>query len=180
MFPPAPTPGAQPRRGMRCPPRCERQGRHGERTAEWKMTESAPSAGRAERRGKGLDIGRPPRHDLRGIMSHPVCRPDRDPLAPPAARLRAGKTGLRALRRTADRRHLRPTQRPPGPGLIPAVWITAAGISDNPGVVHPLSRIAAANPRVTEARTDTCCRTKAIAHGDRLPWGHGVACRVPG
>lgn len=30
------------------------------------MTESAPSAGRAERRGKGLDIGRPPQHDLRG------------------------------------------------------------------------------------------------------------------
>lgn len=36
--------------------------------ARWELLEPALSAWRAERRGKGLDIGRPPEHDLRRIM----------------------------------------------------------------------------------------------------------------
>ncbi|MFF3616773.1 IS5 family transposase [Streptomyces sp. NPDC002580] len=36
--------------------------------ARWGLVESAPTAWRAERRGKGLDIGRPPRHDLRRVV----------------------------------------------------------------------------------------------------------------
>ncbi|MFF7888281.1 sensor histidine kinase [Streptomyces sp. NPDC020794] len=44
--------------------------------------------------------------------------------------------------------------------------VTAAGVSDNAGGVHPLSRIAAANPCVTKARTDRCptcwCRRRPV------------------
>ncbi len=36
--------------------------------ARWELLESTPSTWRAERRGRGLDIGRPPEHDLRRIM----------------------------------------------------------------------------------------------------------------
>lgn len=36
--------------------------------ARWELLEPTLTAWRAERRGKGLDIGRPPEHDLRRIM----------------------------------------------------------------------------------------------------------------
>lgn len=36
--------------------------------ARWKLLEPTLTAWRAERRGKSLDIGRPPEHDLRRIM----------------------------------------------------------------------------------------------------------------
>lgn len=36
--------------------------------ARWDLLEPTLTAWRAERRGKGLDIGRPPEHDLRRIM----------------------------------------------------------------------------------------------------------------
>ncbi|WP_419664872.1 IS5 family transposase [Streptomyces sp. 2-1] len=36
--------------------------------ARWELVEPARTAWRAERRGKGLDIGRPPQHDLRRII----------------------------------------------------------------------------------------------------------------
>lgn len=36
--------------------------------ARWELLEPPLTAWRAERRGKGLDIGRPPEHDLRRIM----------------------------------------------------------------------------------------------------------------
>lgn len=53
-------------------------------------------------------------------------------------------------------------------GLLLAVWVTAASVSDNAGGIHLLSRIANANPHVTKAWTDTGYRTKAIEHGARL------------
>lgn len=53
-------------------------------------------------------------------------------------------------------------------GLLPAVWVTAASVSDNVGGIHLLSRIAAAHPQVRKAWTDTGYRTKAIEHGARL------------
>jgi transposase len=37
--------------------------------ARWQLIEPAFTAWRAERRGRGLDIGRPPEHDLRSIMN---------------------------------------------------------------------------------------------------------------
>ncbi|GAA4778709.1 hypothetical protein GCM10023329_29710 [Streptomyces sanyensis] len=36
--------------------------------ARWDLLEPTLTAWRAKRRGKGLDIGRPPEHDLRRIM----------------------------------------------------------------------------------------------------------------
>ncbi|MFD9999928.1 transposase, partial [[Kitasatospora] papulosa] len=36
--------------------------------ARWELLEPTLTAWRVERRGKGLDIGRPPEHDLRRIM----------------------------------------------------------------------------------------------------------------
>ncbi|RAJ50811.1 transposase [Streptomyces sp. KhCrAH-43] len=53
-------------------------------------------------------------------------------------------------------------------GLLLAVLVTAAGVSDNAGGIHLLSDIAGAHPRVTKAWADTGYRTKVIDHGARL------------
>ncbi len=50
-------------------------------------------------------------------------------------------------------------------GLLLAVWVTAASVSDNAGGIHLLSHIAKAHPRITKAWADTGYRTKAIDHG---------------
>lgn len=53
-------------------------------------------------------------------------------------------------------------------GLLPAVRVTAASVSDNAGGMHLMSHIAATHPRVTKAWADTGYRTKAIDHGAHL------------
>jgi transposase len=53
-------------------------------------------------------------------------------------------------------------------GLLLAVWVTAASVSDNVGGIHVMPQIAATHPRVTKAWADTGYRTKAIDHGARL------------
>nr|WP_282190103.1 transposase [Streptomyces sp. S1D4-11] len=65
-------------------------------------------------------------------------------------------------------------------GLLLAVWVTAASVSDNTGGIHVLSQIAVTNPRVTKAWADTGYRTKAINHGARLGIDVEVAQRDPG
>lgn len=50
-----------------------------------------------------------------------------------------------------------------GLGLLLAIWVAAASVSDNVGGMHLLSRIAAARPHLTKAWADTGYPTKAIA-----------------
>jgi molybdopterin biosynthesis enzyme len=45
-------------------------------------------------------------------------------------------------------------------GLLLAVRVTAASVSDNAGGIHLLSQIASASPRVTKAWADTGYRTR--------------------
>ncbi len=65
-------------------------------------------------------------------------------------------------------------------GLLLAVWVTAASVSDNVGGMHLMSHIAATNPRVPKAWADTGYRTKAIDHGARLGIDVEVVQRDPG
>lgn len=65
-------------------------------------------------------------------------------------------------------------------GLLLAVWVTAASVSDNTVGIHVLSRIAAENPRVTKAWADTGYRTKVTDHGARLGIDVEVVPRAPG
>jgi transposase len=58
--------------------------------------------------------------------------------------------------------------------------VTAASVSDNTGGIHLLSRIAAENPRVTKAWSDTGYRTKVIDHGARLGIDMEITARTPG
>ncbi|GCE02615.1 DDE transposase [Embleya hyalina] len=53
-------------------------------------------------------------------------------------------------------------------GLLLAVWVTAASVSDNTGGIHLPSTIAAAHPTITKARIDSGYRTRAIEHGAAL------------
>lgn len=53
-------------------------------------------------------------------------------------------------------------------GLLLAVCVTAASISDNACGIHLLSRIAKAHPRITKAWANSGYRTKAIDHGATL------------
>ncbi|MGW4231219.1 IS5 family transposase [Streptomyces sp. NPDC004980] len=53
-------------------------------------------------------------------------------------------------------------------GLLLAVLVTAASVSDNAGGIHMLSSIAADPPRITKAWVDNGYRTKVIDHGARL------------
>ncbi|MEU0936067.1 IS5 family transposase [Embleya sp. NPDC005971] len=64
-------------------------------------------------------------------------------------------------------------------GLLLAVWVTAASVSDNVGGIHPLAAIATAHPRVTKARVDNGYRTKAIEHGATLDIDVHVVQRDP-
>lgn len=50
-------------------------------------------------------------------------------------------------------------------GLLLAVPVTAASVSDNVGGIHVLSSIAADHPRVTKAWAGTGYRTKVVEHG---------------
>lgn len=188
----------------------------------WELLEPVFSTWRAERRGKGLDIGRPPEHDLRHIMNA-ILYVDRTGIPwrylphdfPPwetvygyfAAWQKEGVFNqlnglLRRLVREAEGRDAEPSacvldaqsvktsanvpaagqsidagkkiagrKRHLGVdtlGLLLAVWVTAASVSDNIGGIHLLSQIAATSPRVTKAWTDTGYRVKAIDHGARL------------
>ena len=190
--------------------------------ARWELIGSTLTAWRTERRSKGLDIGRPPQHDLRRIMDA-ILYVDRTGIPwrylphdfPPwetvygyfAAWQKDGIFDqlngiLRQLARQAEGRDAEPSacvldaqsiktsanvpatgqgidagkkiagrKRHLGVdtlGLLPAVWVTAASVSDNVGGIHLLSRIAAAHPQVRKAWTDTGYRTKAIEHGARL------------
>lgn len=65
-------------------------------------------------------------------------------------------------------------------GLLLAVWVTAASVSDNAGGIHVLSNIAAGHPRVTKAWADSGYRTKAIDHGARLGIDVEITRRDPG
>lgn len=53
-------------------------------------------------------------------------------------------------------------------GLLLAVMVTAASVSDTAAGVHLLSRIAADPPRIRKAWVDAGYRTTAIDHGARL------------
>jgi transposase len=53
-------------------------------------------------------------------------------------------------------------------GLLLAVLVTAASVSDNAGGIHVLSDIATDHPRITKAWADSGYRTKVIEHGARL------------
>ena len=66
------------------------------------------------------------------------------------------------------------------PGLLLAVRVTAASVSDNAGGIQVLSQISAATPRATKAWADTGYRTKAIDHGARLGIDVEVVQRDPG
>ncbi|MGY3678324.1 hypothetical protein ACVWXU_001947 [Streptomyces sp. TE33382] len=63
-------------------------------------------------------------------------------------------------------------------GLLLAVLVTAAGVSDNVAGIHVLSNIAMDHPRVTKAWADTGYR-KVIEHGARLGIDVEVARRDP-
>lgn len=53
-------------------------------------------------------------------------------------------------------------------GLLLAVLVTAASVSDNAGGIHLLSDIVQEHPRITKAWADTSYRTMVIDHGARL------------
>jgi transposase len=65
-------------------------------------------------------------------------------------------------------------------GLLLAVLVTAASVSDNAGGIQVLSHISEAHPRVTKAWADNGYRTKAIDHGARLGIDVEVVHRDPG
>ncbi|WP_331746056.1 IS5 family transposase [Streptomyces sp. NBC_00872] len=192
------------------------------------------SAWRAERRGNGLDIGRPPQHDLRRIMDAVLyvdrtgipwrylphdfapwetaygyfaawqkdgvfdqldgvlrrllreaegregepsaCVLDAQSVKASANVPTAGQ-GIDAGKKIAGRkRHLGVDTL----GLLLAVLVTAASVSDNTGGIHLLSQISKAHPRVTKAWADSGYRTKAIEHGARLGVDVEITRRDPG
>jgi transposase len=202
--------------------------------ARWELIEPTLTPWRAERRGKGLDIGRPPEHDLRRLMDA-ILYVDRTGIAwrylphdfPPwetvygyfaawqkedifdqlngllrrlvreaegrdgepsacvldaqsvktSANVPATSQGIDAGKKIAGRkRHIRVDTL----GLLLAVWVTAASVSDNVGGMHLMSHIAATHRRVTKAWADTGHRTKAIEHGARLGIDVEVVPRDPG
>ncbi|MEU9804259.1 IS5 family transposase [Streptomyces sp. NPDC051000] len=202
--------------------------------ARWELLEPILSAWRAERRGKGLDIGRPPEHDLRRIMDavlyvdrtgipwrylphdfapwetvygyfaawqkdgvfdqlngllrrlvREAAGRDAEPSAcvldaqsvKTSANVPAGGQGIDAGKKIAGRkRHIGVDTL----GLLLAVWVTAASVSDNAGGIHLLSHIAEAHPRITKAWADTGYRTKVIEHGANLGIDVEVTRRDPG
>ncbi|MGW8777559.1 IS5 family transposase [Streptomyces sp. NPDC055796] len=202
--------------------------------ARWELMQPVLSAWGAERRGKGLDIGRPPEHDLRRIMdavlyvdrtgipwrylphdSAPwetvygyfaawqkdgvfeqlngvlrrlvreaegregepsACVVDAQSIKT-SANVPTASQGIDAGKKIAGRkRHIGVDTL----GLLLAVLVTAASVSDNAGGIQVLSQIAKAHPRVTKAWADTGYRTTAIDHGARLGIDVEVVCRDPG
>ncbi|MFF0428377.1 IS5 family transposase [Streptomyces sp. NPDC004520] len=199
----------------------------------WELLEPTLTAWWAERRGKGLDIGRPPERDLRRIMDA-ILHVDRTGIpwrylphdsapwetvygyfaawqkdevfdqlngllrrlvrkaegrdAEPSAyvldaqsiktsaNVPAAGQGLDAGKKIAGRkRHIGVDTL----GLLLAVLVTAANVSDNVGGIQVLSSIAADHPRVTKAWADTGYRTKVIDHGARLGIDVEVTRRAP-
>ncbi len=167
--------------------------------ARWELLEPILSAWRGARRGKGLDIGRPPEHDLRRIMDavlyvdrtgipwrylphdfapwetvygyfaawqkdgvfdqlngllrrlvREAAGRDAEPSAcvldaqsvKTSANVPAAGQGIDAGKKIAGRkRHIGVDTL----GLLLAVWVTAASVSDNVGGIHLLSHIAQAH-----------------------------------
>lgn len=190
--------------------------------ARWELLEPTLTAWRTERRGKGLDIGRPPEHDLRRIMDailyvdrtgipwrylphdfapwetvygyftawqkdaifdqlngllRRLAREaegrDAEPSAcvldaqsiKTSANVPAAGQGIDAGKKIAGRkRHIGVDTL----GLLLAVLVTAASVSDNAGGIHVLSTIATDHPHITKAWADTGYRTKVIEHGATL------------
>ncbi|MGC9501870.1 IS5 family transposase [Streptomyces sp. WG7] len=202
--------------------------------ARWELIGPTLTAWRAQRRCKGLDIGRPPEHDLRRIMDA-ILYVDRTGIpwrylphdfAPWetvygyfAAWQKEGVFGqlnglLRRLVREAEGRSAEPSacvldaqsvktsanvpaadqgidagkkiagrKRHLGVdalGLLLAVWVSAASVSDNAGGIHLLSQIASTSSHVTKSWADIGYRTKVIDHGARLGIAVEVVQRDPG
>ncbi|MEU8547204.1 IS5 family transposase [Streptomyces roseoverticillatus] len=187
--------------------------------ARWSLIEPILTAWRTERRGRGLDIGRPPEHSrrrildailyvdrtgipwrylphdfapwetvygyfaawqkdgvfdqLNGVLRRQVRQRERRRHEPSAcvldsqsvktsANVPATGQGIDAGKKIAGRkRHIAVDTL----GLLLAVWVTAASVSDNAGGIHLLSRVAERHPAVTKAWADTGYRTKVIDHG---------------
>ncbi|MFD5653103.1 transposase [Streptomyces sp. NPDC127039] len=82
----------------------------------------------------------------------------------------AGTCWSNVRRRYTGKRHLWVD----APGLLLAVRVSAAGVSDNAGGIHLLSQTARASAHVTKARADAGHRTKVIDHAARLGIGLGI------
>ncbi|MFE8968269.1 IS5 family transposase [Streptomyces albogriseolus] len=190
--------------------------------ARWELLEPTLTAWRAARRGKSLDIGRPPEHDLRRIMDailyvdrtgipwrylphdfvpwetvygyfaawqkdavfdqlngllRRLVREaegrDAEPTAcildaqsiKTSANVPAAGQGIDAGKKIAGRkRHIGVDTL----GLLLAVLVTAASVSDNAGGIHVLSNIASDHPRITKAWVDTGYRTEVVERGATL------------
>jgi transposase len=190
--------------------------------ARWKLVEPVLTAWRAERRGRGLDIGRPPEHDLRAIFNA-ILYVDRTGIPwrylphdyPPWATVYGyfahwQKDGvfaqlsgmLRRLVRSAEGRDPEPTacvidaqsvktstnvptatqgidagKKIVGRkrsivtdtlGLLLAVLVTAASVSDPIAGRHLLTQVAAAHPTITKTWADSAYRTSVIEHSATL------------
>ena len=192
--------------------------------ARWELLEPTLTAWRVERRGKGLDIGRPPEHDLRRIMDailyvdrtgipwrylprdfapwetvygyfaawqkdgvfdqlngllrrlvRKAGGRDAEPSAcilgaqsiKTSANVPAAGQGIDAGKKIAGRkRHIGVDT----VGLLLAVLVTAASVSDNVGGIRLLSNIAEGHPRVTKAWADSWLPHQG--HRPRRPPGH--------
>ncbi|MEU0484078.1 IS5 family transposase [Streptosporangium sp. NPDC006013] len=190
--------------------------------ARWALIEPVLSAWRADRRGRGLDIGRPCEHDLRAIMNA-IVYVDRTGIPwrylpheyPPWQSVYGyfahwqndsvftQLSGLlRRLVRTAEGRDPEPTAcvidaqsvktsaNVPAVGqgydagkqiagrkrsivtdtlgLLIAVMVTAASVSDGAAGLPLLPQVAADHPAITKAWADSAYRTKVIEGGAAL------------
>ncbi|WP_329322041.1 IS5 family transposase [Streptomyces sp. NBC_01262] len=202
--------------------------------ARWNLIEPVLTAWRADRRGNGLDIGRPPVHDLRrimeailyvdrtgipwrylphdfphwntvyhyfghwqqdgifeqlnGLLRHQVreaegrnrepsaCVLDSQSVKTSANVHRTGQGTDAGKRIVGRKRHLGIDTL----GLLLAVMVTAADVSDTAAGIDLLTRIATAHPRITKAWADSGYRTTAIDHGARLGIDVHVVQRAPG
>lgn len=190
--------------------------------ARWKLVEPVLTAWRAERKGRALDIGRPPEHDLRAILNA-ILYVDRTGIPwrylphdyPPWATVYGyfahwQKDGvfeqlsglLRRLLRTAEGRDPEPTAcvidsqsvktsaNVPATtqgidagkkivgrkrsivtdtlGLLLAVLVTAASVSDGAAGRQLLTQVAANHPTITKTWADSAYRTTVIEHSATL------------
>jgi transposase len=184
--------------------------------ARWELVEPVLSAWRTERRGKGLDIGRPCEHDLRAILNA-IVYVDRtgipwrylpheyppwqtvygyfahwqtdgifsqlsgllrrlvrtgeghapDPSAcvidaqsiKTSTNVPAHSQGYDAGKKIAGRKRSIVTDTL---GLLLAVLVTAAGVSDSAAGLPLLTQVAVDNPAITKAWADSAYRTKVI------------------
>jgi transposase len=184
--------------------------------ARWELVEPVLTAWRAERRGKGLDIGRPCEHDLRAILNA-IVYVDRTGIPwrylpheyPPWQTVygyfaRWQRDGIFTQLNGLLRRLVRTSEgRDPDPsaciidaqsvktsanvpthsqgydagkkiagrkrsivtdtlGLLIAVLVTAANVSDSAAGLPLLTQVAADHPAITKAWADSAYRTKVI------------------